>query len=563
MRRDNRAAAATESVDNIDTIEEITRLVESGHADAGARLQQALTRWPDSQKLCMLSADWHQQNGRDEEAVKTLSAAFNAHPEKQAIGMRLLMLHHDSGDLAQAGKVLEELQKRFKRSAKLAQWAARIAMSDGQPAQARQHLGKAIDYAREEESAAAALKEAVRLGLDGKHNWSLAQQAVTLWPDSNEVLIAAATAAITAGQEEAAAAFLKKLERCDDRDSDWRATLGQALLDTGMFDQAYRVLQADGDTSDFSLTQLAAATQAAIRVGQREVACALAEQVLQHPDADGNDKRIAFGALLAMREFDRATAILEDLPREDASLVRMLSQRVDAVSRFNMDPAVAAILDDERKEVHGEFVDGADTTLLVFTGLEQKSAVPVSTLHTLLAPFGANIIYLRDRQRLGGINGLESVAGNYAGTVAALKKMVPASSKRLLCFGMSAGGYSALRYGLDMGAEKVLCMGSPTDVSAAAAEADGRAKAVWRRLNKVAPEMARDMRAMYACNDKRPRVEMWYGSEMPQDRMHAEHMRGLDGVTVRAIPKCDRHGVLWHLIGEQRAEGIFENFLAR
>jgi Flp pilus assembly protein TadD len=560
VRRDNTAAVATES---IDSIEEITRLVESGHADAGPRLKQALSRWPDSQRLCMLSADWHQQNGRDDEAIKVLATAFKAHPEKQAIGMRLLMLHHGRGDLAQAGEVLAGLQTRFKRSSKMAQWAARLAMSGDQPAQARQHLGKALDYARDEESAAAVLKEAVRLGFDGKHNWSLAQQAAAAWPDSSEVLIAAATAAITAGQEEAAAAFLKKLERCDDRDSDWRATLGQALLDAGMFDQAYRVLQADGDTSDFSLTQLSAAIQAAIRVGQREVACTLAEQVLHHPDADGNDKRIAFGALLAIREFDRATAILEDLPREDSSLVRMLSQRVSAVRRFDMDPAVAATLDDGRREVHCEFVDGADTTLLVFTGLEQKSAVPVSTIHTLLAPLGANIIYLRDRQRLGGINGFETLAGNYAGSVAALKKMVPGSSKRLLCFGMSAGGYSALRYGLDMGAEKVLCMGSPTDVSAAAAEADGRAKAVWRRLNKVAPEMARDMRAIYAANEKRPRVELWYGSEMPQDRMHAEHMRGLEGVMVRAIPKCDRHGVLWHLIGEQRAEGIFENFLSR
>jgi hypothetical protein len=200
--------------------------------------------------------------------------------------------------------------------------------------------------------------------------------------------------------------------------------------------------------------------------------------------------------------------------------------------------------------------------LLIFTGLGQKTALPLELIHPLLTPCGVSLVYLRDRQRLLYLNGIASLGDSYGETLAALGRLLPDTTRRLLCFGNSAGGYGALRYGLDLGAERVLGMGAPTDLRPDTLAADARGRAVCLRLEKRVPEMAVDLRPLFESAPRRPRVDLWYGDDMPQDTLHAENLRGVDGVGLHDIAGCAQHDILWHLVGEGRAQAVFREFLA-
>src|SRR5205085_8981054 len=75
------------------------------------------------------------------------------------------------------------------------------------------------------------------------------------------------------------------------------------------------------------------------------------------------------------------------------------------------------------------------------------------------------ILYLRDFLSLCYQGGVPGLGDSYAATLAQLKHIVHESSvEKLYVLGSSAGGYAALRYGLDLSADAILALSPITEL---------------------------------------------------------------------------------------------------
>ena len=100
---------------------------------------------------------------------------------------------------------------------------------------------------------------------------------------------------------------------------------------------------------------------------------------------------------------------------------------------------------------------GAETVMLVFTGLANRAGISVRLLDAYLATLNISVIYLRDNTRLLFNDGIESVADSYEGTLEIIKQRIKElGAKKIICFGNSGGGFAAIRYGIDLNAEKII-----------------------------------------------------------------------------------------------------------
>ncbi len=189
---------------------------------------------------------------------------------------------------------------------------------------------------------------------------------------------------------------------------------------------------------------------------------------------------------------------------------------------------------------------------IVFTGLADVAMVPLEVTDTFFAILGTTVIYLKDFHRLLYCNGIKSLAGDFSASVAALDALTRSLGDfdHLTVMGTSAGGQGALNYGLDLGAERILCFSPPTNTTADFMEnaGDTRAKTVVRRLNLLAPAPLLDVRSRFAACPPRGPVDIVFGAENRIDRAHAENLRGLPNVHLHPITGLEAHGSILETI---------------
>lgn len=186
---------------------------------------------------------------------------------------------------------------------------------------------------------------------------------------------------------------------------------------------------------------------------------------------------------------------------------------------------------------------------LVFTGLADRAAFPIAVLDAYLAAANLTAVYLRDHQRLLFCNGIATLGVDFASTVEALQSLTERLGARsIVTIGTSGGGLGALNYAIALGAQRSLCFSAPTNVSSTFLKQieDRRGRAVVRRLDKYAPEELRDVRPRLLAASQRPSVNLVFGEDMPVDRAHAEHLRGIEGVTLHPLPGVSEHGSAPH-----------------
>lgn len=187
---------------------------------------------------------------------------------------------------------------------------------------------------------------------------------------------------------------------------------------------------------------------------------------------------------------------------------------------------------------------GSRTVLFVFTGGAKRFCGPLVLMHQWFRRLDANIVYLRDLRSMFYADGIASLGKGYGETVGRLWDIAwSLGAERILCTGSSAGTFGALRYGLDMSAEKVLSLSGPSRL-------DDSAQRVLERLQRRRPSAAPfdpgdlDMAALYARARRRPSVRMTFGERNEVDRQEAEYMAHFAEVELDPVPGVEVHDIV-------------------
>jgi pimeloyl-ACP methyl ester carboxylesterase len=212
-------------------------------------------------------------------------------------------------------------------------------------------------------------------------------------------------------------------------------------------------------------------------------------------------------------------------------------------------PAPLAFRDDPTAEIQVVRRPGCDAVLLCFCAREGTLGFPLNFVHEWLGRLPVSLIYIKDFRDLYGALGYTALGHDRASSVVALRQLArDLGGKRIYALGVSLGGYAALYYGLQVGAEAVLSLCGATDLTPDFNEVFEPASPFHSNLLVQAPDYARNLQDVYAAAKRRPRVLMVFSTGHVRDRKHAEQMAALPDVELVPIGDSSLHNVLQPLI---------------
>jgi tetratricopeptide (TPR) repeat protein len=224
--------------------------------------------------------------------------------------------------------------------------------------------------------------------------------------------------------------------------------------------------------------------------------------------------------------------------------------------------APATRLITEAGDILIERVHDSRAMLIAFGGLSTMFGGTAEDMGFLVRNARINALFVSDPQRLLMLGGFASI-GEYWQTIGWLKDLQHAwSIERFYCLGLSGGGYPALRYGLDLGAKRILTFAAPTEISPTITQVDGRATAIANRILTRKPHMCVNLGDEIAKRGAdAPETINYYGADMPEDAYHARNIEGLPTVSSRPVEGLASHSVIAWLKQAGTFRGILREFL--
>jgi tetratricopeptide (TPR) repeat protein len=206
------------------------------------------------------------------------------------------------------------------------------------------------------------------------------------------------------------------------------------------------------------------------------------------------------------------------------------------------------VVSDPDRDVLIAEVKDADTAVLVFTGGNDAISMPLLIFDRYLATLNLSAFYLKDSKRLRYLLGIESLSADYQGTLSALRDMLSRLGvKRLCTIGNCEGGFAAIRYGVELGADCIVTFGAPTYSPDDELTKIEQARNFMRnRLAAKVPADMIDLKPFLATRGSKAQIEFFYENEDPRDCAHASHLSGLAGVTLHPQPGLN-HSMLRRL----------------
>jgi hypothetical protein len=201
---------------------------------------------------------------------------------------------------------------------------------------------------------------------------------------------------------------------------------------------------------------------------------------------------------------------------------------------------------------------GSRKVIIVFTGFDPRFWLSLMVLHAFLKRLDTHVIYLNDLRQLIFFDGLETVAKGYDGLLHALRETIGAlGAEDVHVMGNCAGGFSALRYAIDLRAKTFFGTSIRSDLSAASPLPIGE---IFRRPALDAyPAMKVDLRPLLARTRWPERIMLFCGEENPVDLPHSMHLVGLANVELTILAGHSHHDCISGLLGR----GLFEPVLRR
>ena len=501
-------------------------LREIGRPDeAEAMLDAAATRFPDHEQLAMAHA-WSANARRDWPAAvrrwESVRTRFPDNPRSHLGGVRALQNtdHSDQADalLASAAAALAAARQRGSLDATAAErlefeiararldWSAvrqsaeRIIAMDAAPgaqvllglAQACWHLGdkEAADHA--------------------------AQRAIAVDPTLTDAILVRAWVATDRGDGEATLSCYRRLVELNPGVVRWPLKVVQLLNWLGHVEAAVRELDV------------------------------LSRQWPDDPMVRTFLRNYGPASALPLTVVDESNQpATVDPDRADEAELQALAEKAPGHAEQIRPPV---IVDPDRDVLTAE-VAGADTAVLVFTGSNDAVSMPLALFDRYLATLEISAVYLKDFNRLRFLRGVRSLGEDYMGTLATLRRLLDGLGvRRLRTIGNCDGGFAAIRYGVELGADRIITFSAPTHTPQEPLTRIAQTRNFMRnRLAAMVPPEMANLRPFLESHRHSARIEFFYEVEDPYDRAHAAHLASLPGIRLHPRPGFSNHHLLRRL----------------
>ena len=210
-----------------------------------------------------------------------------------------------------------------------------------------------------------------------------------------------------------------------------------------------------------------------------------------------------------------------------------------------------ARLEDDGRGMVADLQPSSSLLLVAFGGIAHRLAMPPFEFFRLASALEVNKVFLRDLDESWYHRGVRGLSTDVESTAEALARIVrETGAERVVFTGNSAGGYASLLFGAL----------SPTPVTAHAFSPQtflGRGARLlaldrrWppqmraiQRMDGRSPTM--DLRRIIAGTDGRSALHLHYGATHRLDRLHAQRLQGLPGVSLHP-EQSRRHDVIKEL----------------
>jgi hypothetical protein len=203
--------------------------------------------------------------------------------------------------------------------------------------------------------------------------------------------------------------------------------------------------------------------------------------------------------------------------------------------------------------------EGAERTVIVFTGVALRFWLSLNALHVFLRKLDSHVIYLSDHSASMYLNGLNSVAPSYGSMITLLEEQLAAlGSKQVFVLASSAGGFVGLRSAIDLQAE---CFAGMSIRTSLLPVGDRPQSALQTLLLKRCrdPSMIIDLRDKLEDSPFPRRLQLYCGANNKMDRAHAEHL--LPRAEITYLDDYQRHDAISGLIARGELGAMLERFL--
>jgi tetratricopeptide (TPR) repeat protein len=187
-------------------------------------------------------------------------------------------------------------------------------------------------------------------------------------------------------------------------------------------------------------------------------------------------------------------------------------------------------------EVQAAAVTGATTAVLVFTGAADGVSMPVRIFDRYLASLSVTVIYLKDFHRLAYLNGIGSLGPSFDATIGALRELlVKFGIERVVTLGNCDGGLAAIRYGIELGAERIIAVGPSTHFTSSPPPLEQARNFKRMRILENVPSEMTDLRPFLQSRDYPSQILVLYMEEDERQRRHALHISNARNVTLQPV----------------------------